>query len=371
MATGKFGALSRIGSLLAGKGASTLAGATALGGGAVVVNQMTGGGVQDLAGGAAESAIETSSFAGAQNANIDNFAGGNASIQWLVGLLASLADLLGFEEFGDKMRNFRADQQEKLQEEARAAGDTNQMDGTVSAVAPAALAAAGGVGYLALGRAAAPAAAAAAAEAAAGATAPAIAAAAAGAPHARGKFGAAVTLGLGLITAGAITGLTAGEAEAAPAPTPDGTSAPVPASVEAPAQESNSWFYNAFQSAATFATGVVTGVAAIPEDLYDAADHYIAQGYLPGDENQSGTRDAIYSGAEAVGIDIENHQGAAALGELSSIFIPVAGVVGAASKGVRATQVVGAIRSAERVSDGLGLYDAGRAAAQTMSPLIR
>lgn len=165
------------------------------------------------------------------------------------------------------------------------------------------------------------------------------------APRVSGKFGKAA-LAIGLIGSGAVA-LDASQAKAE--------------TEEAVDSSSKGFWSNAFQTAAAFTVGVGTGLASIPEDLYDMADKHVARGYLPGDENASGTRDTLYAGAEMAGVDLKSHQTALAGGELASIFIPVAGVAGAVAKSER---IVKGVTVAEKASDGLGLLDLGSTGAQ-------
>lgn len=162
-------------------------------------------------------------------------------------------------------------------------------------------------------------------------------------PRLSSRFGKVAAVGL--LAAGGAYALTSTDAEAS-------TDSP-----ETVAASEPGFFESAFQTVASFGTGVTSGVLSIPEGVYDLADKYLAWGYLPGDENANGTSEVIYDGARTVGIDIDNHQTAAALGELASIAVPVAGVAGAFTKASSVTRIIGAT---ERVSDVAGTYELGK-----------
>jgi|GEM_PF-6755895 len=184
----------------------------------------------------------------------------------------------------------------------------------------------------------------------------------------KGRFAAAAAL-TGALLLGTAAGASAGEDTPEPSTGtfPTGTDiatnasasgetiAQIPETIVAANPESGFWT-NTFQSAAAFTTGVVSGVASIPEGVYDSAD-WLAFGYLPGDHETNSTSEAVIAGAEFIGVDVQNHQTALGIGELASIAVPVGGVAAAFSKTSRVTQ---SIRAAESVSDTVGTFQLGQ-----------
>lgn len=174
-----------------------------------------------------------------------------------------------------------------------------------------------------------------------------------------GTLGATAALAEEAPTSGTPIAAGAGQAELTGSAAADTLVASIPPTDVSEIAENNGFFYNAFQTAAAFGTGVVSGVASIPEGLYDGLD-YLTGDRLPGDAYENSTSAAIISGAEYIGVDVENNQGALAVGEIASIAIPVAGVAGAFAK---STGAVRAIAAAERTSDTIGVVQLGSAVA--------
>ncbi len=194
-------------------------------------------------------------------------------------------------------------------------------------------------------------------------------AAAAEMPRFSGRFAKAASLAA-MLGLGAATTALADEAPVSPeaaAPVTSATVAAVPAPTIASIPETvvpqaepkeHGFWSNAFQTAASFGTGVVSGVASIPEGLYDSVDS-ITGDYLPGSATTNSTSNAVIAAANYVGVDTENHQNAIAIGELASIAVPVAGVAGVFAKSARAVETVATL---ERTSDVVSTVQLGQMA---------
>lgn len=174
-----------------------------------------------------------------------------------------------------------------------------------------------------------------------------------------GTLGATAVLAEEAPTSGTPVAAAAGQDELAGGAGADTLVASIPSTDVSEIAENHGFFYNAFQTAAAFGTGVVSGVASIPEGLYDGLDGLTGD-YLPGSAYENSTSTAIVSAAEYIGVDVENNQGALAVGEIASIAIPVAGVAGAFAKSAGAVR---AITAAERTSDTIGMVQLGSAIA--------